>query len=233
MMNGGDPSHQVYPGQTPSMQTSSGQYQMPPTPAASNINPSSVTGNPSPHPSSNSELPPGFPPTPIPSNDMVKKEHPNPNDPSAQISIPSLPSSVKSEFKTELLSPTYPPGSITGPPQSQQQQIKTELNPSIPPLSDNIPSVPQSTGEFCTLSRVLAYCIYNSLSSCTLIAVGVPSVKRRESISEMPPSAKPAMPSIPMDTNTPRSPAVGTNWIKSDPALRKGELTKMMTQSFY
>ncbi len=59
---------------------------------------------------------------------------------------------------------------------------------------------------------------------------GVPSVKppnsnkRRESFSEMPPSAKPATPSITMETNTPRSPAVGSSWIKANPTLRKGEL---------
>ena len=167
MMNGGDPSHQGYPGQPSSMQTSSGQYQMPPTPA-SNMNPPSVTGNSSPHPNINSDLPPGFPPTPIHSVD-VKKEHPNPNDPSAQISIPSLPSSVKSEFKTELLSPTYPPGSITAPPLSQQQQIKTELNPSIPPPSDNIPSVPQSTGEFCIIST--CFSTYNFLLILYLLSL--------------------------------------------------------------
>ncbi len=159
MMNGGDPNaHQ--PGYPPggAMPALSGQYPLPPTPNSNMTNPS-VPGNPSPQ--LNSDLPPGFPPTPIQSIDTkdpgIKMMSPtglSGNDPSAQISIPSLPSSVKSEVKSELLSPTFPPGSITAPPFSQQQQIKTELNTnvgSIPPLpSDtNIPSVktPAATGK--------------------------------------------------------------------------------------
>ena len=159
MMNGGDPTHQGYPGQPPSVPSNSSQYPLPPTP--NSMNALSVTGNPSPHP--NSDLSTGFPPTPIQSIDTKKEPNKmlsptgipmsSSSDPSAQLgSVPSIPGSVKTEIKNELLSPTFPPGSIAGTPQSHQQQIKTELNTAgmdsvgniagVPPLPDNIPSVP-------------------------------------------------------------------------------------------
>ena len=157
-------------GQPHSVPSNSGQYGLPPTPSSLNTL-SNSTGNPSPRPPT--DLQAGLPPTPIlaidtkkdimnQSNKMLSPtslgyhggaSNQNSTDHLAQVgSVHSLPGSVKTEIKNEVLSPTFPPGSITGPPMSQQQQIKTELNTSVdlggmgnisgvPSLPDNLPSV--------------------------------------------------------------------------------------------
>jgi len=133
------------------------------------------TGNPAQSPHPNSELPTGFPPTPLTSIE-VKREPGKmisptgmPNDPSAQIgSIPSLPGSGN-----DIHSPTFTPSSITSSQQSHQ--IKTEPNTGIDSIPlDNLPSVPAvptPTGQYRTYYEtwlwieiymcmyILTYCI--------------------------------------------------------------------------
>lgn len=191
MIYPGNMASQQQPGQPHSVPPNSGQYGLPPTPSSLNALPSNATGNPSPRPLS--DLQAGLPPTPILSIDTKKDimnqsnkmlsptslgyqgggSNQNSTDHLAQAgSVHSLPGSVKTEVKNEpLLSPSFPPGSITGPPMSQQQQIRTELNTgldpgsvgniSVPPLPDNLPSV----------SNMNTPTTGNPPEPCTLIAV--------------------------------------------------------------